>query len=65
MELLANCITLDELCEEVKEEEKNEKEMEKEEEEEECIDEGTTSKRDRQAVVPHPSSGSLQRPSDQ
>ena len=63
MELLANCVTLDELCEEDKEEEKNEKEMEKEEEE--CIDEGTTSKRDREAVVPHPSSGSLQRPSDQ
>ena len=64
MELLANCITLDELCEEDKEE-KNEKEMEKEKEEEECIDEGTATRSDRQAVVSHPSSGSLQRPSDQ
>ena len=63
MELLANCITLDELCEEDKEEEK--KEMEKEEEEEECIDEGTATRSDRQAVVSHPSSGSQQRPSDQ
>ena len=43
MDFLANCITLDELCEEDKGEEKNEKE---EKEKEEYNDEGTNTRSD-------------------
>ena len=72
LDILENCITLDELCEEDKEE-NDEKEMEKEEEEknekemedEECIYEGTATRSDRQAVVSCLQPGSLQMPSGQ